>query len=174
MLQNSSMPITAEVRLTAQRAEKILYLDTNIYNRPFDDQSHVRIRLETIAVFSILHHIKRGYFILLWSFMIDFENSLNPYLDNRSEIALMSSLAGRRVAPDERIRALARGYEKHGIKPRDALHLGCAVYGNADCFITCDDKLLKRAQLMELPIQIINPVNFTYSLEVGNYDPTGK
>lgn len=160
--------------MTAQRAEKNLYLDTNIYNRPFDDQSHVRIRLETIAVFSILHHIKRGDYLLLWSFMIDFENSLNPYLDNRSEIALMSSLAGRRVEPNEHIRSLARGYEKHGIKPRDALHLGCAVCGNADYFITCDDKLAKRAQLMKFPFQIINPVNFTYSLEVGDYDATSK
>ncbi len=69
---------------------------------------------------------------------------------------------------------LPYAFTEHGIKPRDALHLGCAVYGNADCFITCDDKLLKRAQLMQLPIQIINPVNFTYSLEVGNYDTTGK
>ncbi len=28
-----------------------IYLDINIYNRPFDDQSQVRIRLETIAIF---------------------------------------------------------------------------------------------------------------------------
>lgn len=132
----------------------------------FDDQAQVRIRLETIAVFSLLQHIKRGDYLLIWSFMIDFENSLNPYQDNRTEIALMSSLAGKRVWPDENIRNLASSYEKHGIKPRDALHLGCAVHGTSDYFITCDDKLAKRGKLMQLPVRIMNPVDFTYSMEV--------
>ena len=143
-----------------------VYLDTNIFNRPFDDQSYVRIRLETIAILAIFQHIKRGDLVLLWSFMIDFENSLNPYPDNRAEISLMVSLAGRRIAPDEAIRTLAQGYEKKGIKPRDALHLSCAVHGGADIFISCDDKLIKRAKLMQFPIQVINPVDFSYSLEV--------
>lgn len=60
-----------------------LYLDVNIYNRLFDDQMEVRIRLETIAIFSILQKIKSGDFGLLWSFVIDYENSLNPYDDIR-------------------------------------------------------------------------------------------
>lgn len=42
-----------------------LYLDVNIYNRPFDDQIEARIRLETIAIFSILQKIKSGDFGLL-------------------------------------------------------------------------------------------------------------
>ena len=152
--------------MTAHRAMKILYLDTNIYNRLFDDQSQVRIRLETIAIFSILQHIKRGDCRLLWSFVIDFENSLNPYQDNKTEIALLSALAGQWTGPDAHILELARLYEYQGIKPRDALHLACAVHAGADCFITCDDKLAKRGKLMQLPIQILNPVEFTYSMEV--------
>ncbi len=152
--------------MTAHRAMKILYLDTNIYNRPFDDQSQVRIRLETIAIFSILQHIKRGVCRLLWSFVIDFENSLNPYQDNKTEIALLSALAGQWVEPNQHILELARQYGNQGIKPRDALHLACAVHASADCFITCDDKLAKRGKLMQLPVQILNPVEFTYSMEV--------
>lgn len=150
---------------THQRTKK-LYLDTNVYNRPFDDQSQVRIRLETIAIFSIFHHIKRGDFQLLWSFMIDFENSLNPYQDNRLEISMMSSIAGYWIGPDERIRENGKRYEKAGIKPRDALHLACAIHAGADNFITCDDRLAKRAKLMQLPIQLFNPVDFAYTMEV--------
>jgi hypothetical protein len=145
---------------------KTLYLDTNIYNRPFDDQSQVRVRLETIAIFAIFHHIKRGDFRLFWSFMIDFENSLNPYQDNRLEISMMSSIAGCWIGPDERIRENAKRYEKAGIKPRDALHLACAVHAEADVFITCDDKLAKRAKLMRLPMKLYNPVDFAYDMEV--------
>ena len=35
-----------------------IYLDMNIYNRPFDDQSQVKIRFETIVIFSIFQKIK--------------------------------------------------------------------------------------------------------------------
>jgi len=51
-----------------------IYFDMNIYNRPFDDQSQVRIRLETIAIFSILQKIKNKELTLLWSFMIEPES----------------------------------------------------------------------------------------------------
>lgn len=78
-----------------------LYLDVNIYNRPFDGQWEVRIRLETIAIFSILQKIKNGDFGLLWSFMIDYENSMNPYDDIRVEIEMTSSLANNMVTHDE-------------------------------------------------------------------------
>ena len=152
--------------MTTPQRVKTVYLDTNIYNRPFDDQSQVRIRLETIAIFSILHHIKRSDFQLLWSFMIDFENSLNPYIDNRLEISLMASIAKLWIGPDEKIRNAGKRYERAGIKPRDALHLACAIQGVADIFITCDDKLAKRAKLMQLPILIFNPVDFVYAMEV--------
>jgi predicted nucleic acid-binding protein len=56
--------------------------------------------------------------------------------------------------------------KRAGIKPRDALHLACAVHAGADSFITCDDKLVKRAKLMQLPIQLFNPVDFAYAMEV--------
>ena len=62
--------------------EKV-YLDMNIYNRPFDDQSQIRIKLETIAVFAILQMVKMGKLKLVWSFILDYENSLNPYDDIR-------------------------------------------------------------------------------------------
>ena len=103
---------------------------------------------------------------MFWSFMIDFENSLNPYLDNRLEIAMMSSIARSWIGPDELIRETGKRYEKAGIKSRDALHLACAIQTGVDVFITCDDKLAKRAKLMQLPILMFNPVDFAYTMEV--------
>ena len=122
-----------------------IYLDMNIYNRPFDDQVQVRIRLETIAIFSVLQRIKEGEFSLLWSFMIDYENSLNPYNDVRQEIEMASALANETVVPDDFIIAKAREFETIGIRPRDAIHLACALKGEAEYFLTCDNKLIKKA-----------------------------
>lgn len=139
----------------------------NIYNRPFDDQTQVRIRLETIAIFSILQRIKNGDFSLLWSFMIDYENSLNPYNNIRSEIGMASSIANETITPDESILAIARNFEAKGIKSRDALHLACALKGEAEYFLTCDDKLIKRASELGINLNIMNPLRFVEDLEVN-------
>ena len=87
-----------------------IYLDMNIYNRPFDDQSQVKIRLETIAIFSILQKIKNKELKLIWSFMIDYENSLNPYDDVRQEIEMAASLAFKNITPDEAILNAAKEF----------------------------------------------------------------
>lgn len=142
-------------------------MDMSIYNRPFDNQLQVRIRLETIAIYSILQRIKKGDFTLLWSFMIDYENSLNPYDDIRIEIEMASSLAKERVSPDESIVAAANQFKAKDIKPRDALHLACASAGKAEYFITCDDKLIKKTSDLEANFYIMNPISFVENMEVN-------
>ena len=139
---------------------KRLYLDMNIYNRPFDDQSQVRIRLETIAIYAILKMIKEDKFSLLWSFMLQFENSLNPYEDIRMEIEMASSLASEKIKMGEDILTAAKNLESKGIKPRDAIHLACAIKGKADYFLTCDDKLIKKIKPMQGEIVILSPIDF--------------
>jgi predicted nucleic acid-binding protein len=143
-----------------------IYFDMNIYNRPFDDQSQVRIRLETIAIFSILQKIKDKELTLLWSFMIDYENSLNPYEDVRQEIEMAASLAVESVTPDEYVLTAAKEFESKGIKPRDSIHLACALKGKAEYFLTCDDKLIRRATTLDINIKIINPLRFIEDMEV--------
>ena len=139
---------------------KKLYLDMNIYNRPFDDQSQVRIRLETVAIHGVLKAVKENKFMLLWSFMLDFENSMNPFEDIRTEIEMASSLATVTVGAADDILRIAMDYERSGIKPRDAIHLACALKGKAEFFITCDDRLIKKAGLMKDNIIAMNPVDF--------------
>ena len=139
---------------------KRLYLDMNIYNRPFDDQSQVRIRLETIATYAILKTIKEKRFTLLWSFMLEFENSLNPYEDIKMEIGMASSLALEYIDMAEDILITAKELELKEIKPRDAMHLACAIKGSADFFLTCDDKLIKKARFIKDEIDIMNPIDF--------------
>ncbi|MBM4135689.1 MAG: type II toxin-antitoxin system VapC family toxin [Nitrospira sp.] len=144
-----------------------IYFDMNIYNRPFDDQSQVRIRLETIAIFSILQKIKNKELTLLWSFMIDYENSLNPYEDVRQEIEMAASLAVESITPDESVLTAAKEFESKGIKPRDSIHLACALKGKAEYFLTCDDKLIRRATTLDINIKIINPLRFIEDMEVN-------
>lgn len=48
-----------------------LYLDNFCYNRPFDDQTQMKIHLETQAKLYIQAKIKEGLYTLVWSYILD-------------------------------------------------------------------------------------------------------
>ena len=139
---------------------KRLYLDMNIYNRPFDNQFQIRIRLEAMAINAILKMIKDGKFTLIWPFMLEYENSLNPYEDVKMEIDMVSSLSLEYVGMSKDILKDAKKFESKGIRSRDAMHLACAIKGKADYFLTCDDRLIKKTGVIKSSIAIMNPIDF--------------
>ena len=54
-----------------------IYLDNCCYNRPYDDQTHIRIHLETQAKLYIQESIKNRELELVTSYVLEFENSRN-------------------------------------------------------------------------------------------------
>ena len=48
-----------------------VYLDNCCYNRPFDDQSQMKISLETQAKLYVQDQIKKGNYDLVWSYVLD-------------------------------------------------------------------------------------------------------
>jgi len=139
-----------------------IYLDNCSYNRPFDDQSQIKIRLETEAKLYIQASVHDGKSSLCWSFMLDYENNKNPYDEKRSSIALWKEIAEDFCPPSETI--LMRGKEimKHGIKNEDALHIACAIERHCDYFITTDNKLTNK-NIEE--IKVVNPIDFIIETE---------
>ncbi|HXK28464.1 MAG TPA: PIN domain-containing protein [Candidatus Binatia bacterium] len=145
-----------------------LYCDTNVYNRCFDEQSQLRIRLECTAIEGIYALAEAGRLELTWSFMLDYENSLNPHADRKEWVELLSRLCTDTIAPSPQILTLARRLMKlRKLKPRDAIHVACAQFAGCDFFITCDDVLIKRASRGDrrsvLQVPIVNPVEFIRS-----------
>lgn len=63
-----------------------IYLDNCCYNRPFDDQSQIRIYLEAQAKLYVQNKIKEGVYDLAWSYILDYENGKNPYEEKRLAI----------------------------------------------------------------------------------------
>jgi len=53
-----------------------LYLDTCSLNRPYDDQSFLKIRLEAEAKTYIQQQILAAAYELAWSYILDYEVSL--------------------------------------------------------------------------------------------------
>jgi hypothetical protein len=54
-----------------------IYIDTSVFNRPFDNQTQPRIILETQALRTILQLIEDGQLELVSSSVLDYENSRN-------------------------------------------------------------------------------------------------
>ena len=70
-----------------------IYLDNCVFNRPFDDQSHLRVRMETEAKLYIQARIKQGDLQLVWSYILEFENVQNPFQARKQTIAQWKNLA---------------------------------------------------------------------------------
>ena len=56
-----------------------IYLDTSVYNRPFDDQTQPRIWFETLAFGVILQMVAADTVELVNSTVVEYENSRNPF-----------------------------------------------------------------------------------------------
>lgn len=66
-------------------------------------------------------------------------------------------LAGEYVASHPTIVERARGFEGVGLSANDALHLAVAERAGVDYFVTCDDKLLRKARGIETSVKVILP-----------------
>jgi predicted nucleic acid-binding protein len=143
-----------------------VYLDNCCYNRPFDDQSQIRIALEAQAKLFIQRLVVDQEIELVWSYVSTHENENNPFVNKKTSIKSFSQNARFIVLENETILNNANRYQKDNIKKLDALHLACAKYAEADFFITTDDILLK---YKTSEIHIVNPVDFVIAWTRGDF-----
>ena len=122
----------------------LIYLDLCCFNRPFDDQTQSRIRLETEAKLVIQQHIRDGRHRLIWSHILQYENSLNPFIDRRNSISEWRKYSAVNVTHSDQLINLSKELIKLGIKEYDALHVAAAMTASAELFITTDDRLAKK------------------------------
>ena len=140
-----------------------IYLDNCCFNRPFDKQEDIKVHLETEAKLNVQAEIKAGKFNLVWSYILDYENSFNPFEERRNVIFEWRIYVVEDIVENENVLKNAHELHKLGVKNKDALHVACAVEGNCSYFLTTDKFVLKKAsQIYEkLNINVINPINFT-------------
>ena len=145
-----------------QQKKYRLYLDNCCFNRPFDNQKQLKIKLETEAKLFIQHEILMGKHELVWSYILEFENNQNPYKDRREAIQDWKNLSNIFCVENDKIIKFAETLFHKGIKVKDALHIACAINANADFFITTDKGLINK-QIPEInivnPLTIINELN---------------
>ncbi|MDX1960002.1 MAG: PIN domain-containing protein [Leptospiraceae bacterium] len=141
-----------------------IYLDNCCFNRHYDDQNYIRIRLETEAKLYIQDKIKLGEIELVWSYILEQENEDNPFEDKRENIQQWVEIAIMDISESENILTQAESFFKIGSKNKDALHIACAIASGADYFITTDKGILKKRNAI-FEIQIVNPIDFLNAQE---------
>ena len=112
----------------------LIYLDTSVLNRPFDDQKQPRIWLETLAFSLVLSLIEAGEAELVSSPIHTLENRRSPLSVRRLWVDRCLRLATHTVPLTGTIRTRAHELANTGQKPLDALHLACAEAAGADWF----------------------------------------
>jgi predicted nucleic acid-binding protein len=136
-----------------------IYLDNCCFNRPFDDQKQLRIKLETEAKLDIQERIVQGKLELAWSYILDFENEANPFEQRKLAIKDWKVHACVDTDVTKEILETAERFDRMGVRSKDALHLACAVAMKCDYFLTTDDQLVKKASGVT-EIKVTDPVSF--------------
>lgn len=136
-----------------------IYLDNCCFNRPFDDQSQIKIQLETQAKLFVQNKITEDKLELVWSYILEYENSFNPFDERQKIIADWKNQAILDIEETDTIIQLASHFQNLQIKAKDALHIACAIEAQANYFLTTDKFLLKKDK--QIPqIEILNPIDF--------------
>lgn len=136
-----------------------VYLDLCCFNRPYDDQTQPRVHFESAAKLMIQSLIVGGKIDFAWSYVLEFENSKNPFAERQDTILAFKRFAGDIVLPDPSIEDAAKALQKKGLKPYDSLHLSCAASAGCDYFLTTDDRVLNKhceGIIISDPVSFIN------------------
>jgi len=140
---------------------KRIYLDTNVWCRPFDKLSE-RISKEVDAFFEILEEASSKRYTLTGSVVLDVE--VGNIEEEEKKVAvegLVSAFISQKVleVSESEQREIMRST---GLKIPDASHIACAIRGESEYFITCDDELLRRGKEIEerYGIKVCNPIEF--------------
>ncbi len=118
-----------------------IYLDRCAWKRPYDTVVSERVRIEALAVASLLEAAADRRVELVSSVVLEAENARNPDPIRRDGVAaLLSAVREVQVLSDEVV-ARAREVEQLGMRPLDALHVASAESAGCTHLVTTDRRL---------------------------------
>ena len=152
-----------------------VYLDTNVWCRPFDDLRQERILDEAESLNKLLLMNSAGLLKIITSEAVIAEVSLIEDIEKKEQVeSLINSSAIELIQVDDQLIKLADDV-KSACKLKDfmdALHIAASLQ-SCTFLLTCDDELTKNASVFEAnlhklgySIKIRNPVNFLEEMEV--------
>ena len=156
-----------------------IYLDVCCLNRTLDNLEQFRMRMEAEAVTEIIQNCENGKWILMNSDIIEFEVSQHSDSFKQEQVKSILNLANIYIQSTANIDVRAEKLMELSFKFHDALHLAFAEDGDADVFLTTDDRLLRKAKKYQsiLNVEVENPTIWLMNnlqSEEENYETDGN
>ena len=147
-----------------------IYLDTCCYNRPYDNDVQLMVRLEAQCKLHVQSMVKDGLLMLVSSYMLTYECEHIPYEIRRRTISgyirqYSKVYIGIDLLPQ--IESMADEIMETGVKFKDACHVASAIFAGCEYFISTDKRLLK---YKSTEIKLITPIEFVSRLEGDIHD----
>ena len=143
-----------------------IYLDLCAIQRPLDTSNQIRIVLESESVLGIITCCDIGQAELLSSEALLYEGEQSTLPVRKEHTLSVLAKAKNVLVVTEKEKSRAAEIMQVGVKPLDALHIALAESGNADCFCTCDDKLMRNIKkVKDLAVKVVNPVDLVQEIE---------
>jgi predicted nucleic acid-binding protein len=139
-----------------------VYFDACCLNRPFDDQSQERIKLETEAILLVLLKLESGNIQWINSEVLEYEIHRMPDKEKQQKIETFFNLGNKKVLFGKGEENRAKELKGLGFNTYDSFHIACAESGGADVFLTTDDMLIKMSKKNndKLKVKVKNPINW--------------
>ena len=136
----------------------LIYMDNCCFNRPFDDLSDDKVRLESEAVLTIVHHCEQGIWDCCGSDVLYDEIDRMDDPVKKDKVLNLYNFTAVNVEMNEYVIERVNKLITANIKPFDAFHIACAESANADVLLTTDKKLINASKRTEMYVRIENPV----------------
>ena len=145
-----------------------IYLDACCVNRPYDDQTQDRIRLEAEAILMIINHCESHQWLWIGSDALIFEIQQIPNVEKQKRVQLLAAHVSQSVQVGESEIRRTQVLQTLGFHALDALHLACAESHQVNIFLTTDDPLLKKSKKVskQLKVRVANPLSWLMEMMI--------
>lgn len=136
-----------------------VYFNTSALNRPLDDLSSERVRLEAEAIVALLAAVEDGVAEWVGSEYLDFEVGQDPDGERVRRVRSLFGLVRTRVPASDTVAGRARALEQLGLRGLDALHVASAEVGGAELLVTTDDRMMRSGVRAgrDLRVRLVTP-----------------
>ncbi len=145
-----------------------VYMDCCCFNRPFDDLTQERIRIESETIMWILDECRAGNIDIIRSVALTSEILQISNIEKRQNVLELYQLTRNNIELTDTIKERAAGIrEQSNIQTFDSYHIASAEEANAEVLLTTDTKLIKMAAKLPLNVKVMNPITFMMSYMYG-------
>ena len=143
-----------------------IYLDNCCYNRLFDDQTQIKIHLESESILAIINKCKQNNDEIIGSAALEFEieNIVNVDKKERVKYFYKQTITTKINYKNDIFERVQELSKQTNIRTLDKFHLSFAENSGADILLTTDNKFEKASFKLNLKVKVINPLK--YLLEI--------